>query len=422
MVKKIFPLFLALLLVFSFTGCKKQRLTDAEKEIVSKIHTEKQQKIDDIDWKEEDYSLVKLENKIFKSESRNVEYNDGDVAITKGGTYVLKGYYYGGIVVDTNDEVNLVFNTVQLFSNGEPAINVLNAKKVNIVLQEDTINTINDKSVNEKETGAITSNSDIFFIGGGALFIESLSTGIMCEKSVTFGDCSLDIIAGLNGVNAKKCIHCSGGSVGIYSVGNALKGLEHIEVDGGYVQIKNANEGLESLYIDILDGVVDIVSTEDGINGTDKREEADTENSNALLTIKGGKITIDAGGDGIDVNGEIAMTGGTVIVYGTNNQDEEIIDFDKTFEFDGGTIICAGDHNMSWRLTTNKASALFVTGISFPENSTIIITDNKNEKLLEFRNLKSFETFYMVSDELKNGGTYNMVSDSKTINNITAQQ
>ena len=127
MVKKIFPLFLALLLVFSFTGCKKQRLTDAEKEIVSKIHTEKQQKIDDIDWKEEDYSLVKLENKIFKSESRNVEYNDGDVAITKGGTYVLKGYYYGGIVVDTNDEVNLVFNTVQLFSNGEPAINVLNA-------------------------------------------------------------------------------------------------------------------------------------------------------------------------------------------------------------------------------------------------------------------------------------------------------
>ncbi len=463
MLKKILSAILVLLLALSFAGCKKQPSTDKGKE--NEVHKEQEQKIDEVNWKEEDYSLVKLDNKIFKSENKNIDYKDGNVAITKGGTYVLKGYYYGGIVVDTTDEVNLVFNTVQLFPNGEPAIKVINAKKVNLVLQEDTINNITDKTFYEEETGTITSNIDLYFIGDGALFIESTSNGIMCEKSVIFSECSVNIVSGLNGVYAKECIHNKDASLGIYCGENALASIQHIEIDGGYTQVKNAKEGLESLNIDILDGIVDIKTTDDGINGTDKRDNlsvlsdenakqipqgekpkdkpvaqnlpqgeipkdkpivepmpVSTEISNAVLNIKGGKITVNAEGDGIDVNGKIVMTGGQVIVYGTQSKDDGMIDFDKTFEFNGGTLVCTGQPHMLQRVTTSKEPTLFIENISFPENTEVEITDSKNEKLFEFKNPKPFTTVYMVSDKLKDGGTYNLVSSYKTINNITAQQ
>ncbi|MBO7208310.1 MAG: carbohydrate-binding domain-containing protein [Clostridia bacterium] len=414
MFKKILSLILAMLLTLSFAGCKKQQSTDNVN--VDEVHKETEQKIDEFNWKEEDYSLVKLDNKVFKSENKNIDYKDGDVAITKGGTYVLKGYYYGGIVVDTTDEVNLVFNTVQLFPSGEPAIKIENAKKVNIVLQEDTINTITDKTIYENETGTISSNSDLFFIGGGALFIESNSTAIMCEENVTFGDSTINIVAGLNGVFSKKCIHFIEGSIGVYCGENAITSIQHIEVNKGYVQVKKAKEGLESLNIDILDGTVEIVSDDDGINGTDKLEK----NSNAVLNIKGGKITVNAGGDGIDVNGEIVMSDGIVFVYGTDNKDDGMIDFDKTFEFKGGTLICAGYPHMLQKVTTSKEPTLFVGDIRFPENSIVEITDSKNKELFEIKNPWGFTTFYMVSDQLKDGGTYNLVSEGKTINNLTA--
>ncbi len=463
MIKKLLSLFLALLLALSFAGCKEEPIT--EKGTNSEIHKEHEEVIDDIDWKEEDYSLIKLDNKVFKSENKNIDYKDGDVAITKGGTYVLKGYYYGGIVVDTTEEVNLVLNTVQLFPNGESAIKVQNAKKVNIVIQDDTINTITDKTVYENEAGTIMSNIDLYFIGDGDLFIESASNAILCEKSVILSECSMNIVAELNGIYAKECIHNKGASLGIYCEENALVGIEHIEIDKGYIQVKNAKEGMEGLNIDILDGTVDIRSTDDGINGTDKREGAavlssenakqmpqgekpkdkpvakqlpqgeipkdkpvaghvpvNAENSNAVLNIKGGKVTVNAEGDGIDVNGKIVMSGGQVIVYGTDNKDDGMIDFDKTFEFTGGTLVCAGQPYMLQRVTSSNKPSIYVSDFNIPENTDVEITDSKNEKLIEFTNPNSFTTVYMVSDKLKDGGTYNLVSASKTINNITAQQ
>ena len=464
MFKKFLSVFLTLILAISFVGCKKQPATDTEKEKENKIHTKKEQKIDEVDWKEENYTLVKLDNTIFKSEDKNIDYKDGDVAITKGGTYVLKGYYYGGIVVDTTEEVNLVFNTVQLFPTGEPAIRVLNAKKINIVLQEDTINTITDKTVYENEMGTIMSNVDLYFIGDGALFIESFANGIMSEESVIFSECTINVVAESKGVYAKKCIHNKNASVGVYSEENAFVAKEHIEIDGGYTQVKNAEEGFESLSIDILDGIVDIKAKEDGINGTDKRDNlsilsnenakqipqgekpkdkpvaqnlpqgeipkdkpivepmpVSTEISNAVLNIKGGKITVNAEGDGIDINGEIVMDGGTVIVYGTDSKEDGMIDFDKTFTLNGGTLICAGQPHMLQKVTSTKESVLFVTNISVPENTLVVITNSKNEELFEFNNPRAFTTFYMVSDQLRKGDGYNLVSGSKNIKNIIAE-
>ena len=52
-------------------------------------------------------------------------------------------------------------------------------------------------------------------------------------------------------------------------------------------------------------------------------------------------------GDGLDANGSIAMTGGTVIVHGAPINMEAPIDYDATFKLTGGTIVAAGSAGMA---------------------------------------------------------------------------
>ena len=75
--------------------------------------------------------------------------------------------------------------------------------------------------------------------------------------------------------------------------------------------------------ITIKDGEISIVSSDDGINISDSSSTASEgmthrngTASGRILTINGGKITIDAGADGLDSNGAIEMNGGTVVVFG----------------------------------------------------------------------------------------------------------
>ncbi len=61
------------------------------------------------------------------------------------------------------------------------------------------------------------------------------------------------------------------------------------------------------------------------------------------MTISGG--TIDAyssAGDGFDSNGDLTITGDTVIVWTANTADNEPLDADGTITVSGGTVLAAG--------------------------------------------------------------------------------
>lgn len=64
--------------------------------------------------------------------------------------------------------------------------------------------------------------------------------------------------------------------------------------------------------------------------------------SNNEFHINGGTLTVNAGGDGLDSNGSINMTGGTVIVNGPTNSGNGALDYDGTFEISGGYLVAAG--------------------------------------------------------------------------------
>ena len=71
----------------------------------------------------------------------------------------------------------------------------------------------------------------------------------------------------------------------------------------------------------------------------------DAINAEQLLNVESGTLTIDAyssAGDGFDSNGDLTITGDTVIVWTANTADNEPLDADGTITVSGGTVLAAG--------------------------------------------------------------------------------
>jgi len=64
------------------------------------------------------------------------------------------------------------------------------------------------------------------------------------------------------------------------------------------------------------------------------------------LKITGGTITVAAGADGIDINGNGEMTGGTVDITAATLGEGNTIDCDGTFNRTGGTLTETGGNSM----------------------------------------------------------------------------
>ena len=105
---------------------------------------------------------------------------DGDLTITKAGTYILSGEYKGMIVVEAGEEdkVQLVLENATITNENGPAIYVRSADKVFLTAAEGTVNTISDGSDYTLTDGdatldaAVFSRDDLTINGAGSLTIN----------------------------------------------------------------------------------------------------------------------------------------------------------------------------------------------------------------------------------------------------------
>ena len=109
------------------------------------------------------------------------KFEDGNVKITKAGTYVLSGYFDGQIITEVGDEdvVHLVFNGVNIKNTTSSAINAATGKKVVITLVDETTNTLTDVTTYEYADGEDEPDATLFvknnltINGNGNLNIDS---------------------------------------------------------------------------------------------------------------------------------------------------------------------------------------------------------------------------------------------------------
>lgn len=159
-----------------------------------------------------------------------------------------------------------------------------------------------------------------------------------------------------------------------------------------------------------------------GQDAADSTTTDDTTDKQPVLLITGGKITVNADGDGLDSNGNLRVEGGDITVNGPSNGGNGAIDIGTENGgvgfISGGTLIALGTSSMTENFgSTSTQCAFLVTMNSFGAGETITITDSQGNVLYTGVTVKSANSVVFSSADLVVGETYTVTigSNSATV-------
>ena len=300
-------------------------------------------------------------------------------------------------------------------------------------------------------------------IESGTLNIRAGMDAIDAETAVTVDGGSLTLVAGegtaatydsdvsMKGIKAAALITINGGTFNIQSTDDALHSNDTIVINAGdftiasgddgihadtaltieegTVTITESYEGLESATITINAGQISIASSDDGINlaggvdgsgvfgdmggapgGRNGGPGMDFFGGSGdyNLYINGGTVYVNAGGDGLDSNGSITMTGGTVVVNGPTNDGNGAIDYMGSFSVSGGTLLAAGSSGMAQAPDGNSSqpSLLIYFGTTYAAGTPVSVVNSAGENVVTIVPSKQYSSLVVSSPNLVLGETY----------------
>ncbi|QJD86630.1 carbohydrate-binding domain-containing protein [Cohnella herbarum] len=283
---------------------------------------------------------------------------------------------------------------------------------------------------------------DLVAVQEGNITIEADGHGIKttndAEDSLGFisiGGGTFDIKSGVDGVHSSGGILLEGGTLAIDAGDDGIHADVAIGIAGGTIDIANSYEGIEAPTIDISDGRITLKASDDGVNVASSTGELATGETTAdgsagnegerpgnggnppdgsgaastnRLTISGGYLSVDAEGDGLDANGSIAMSGGTVIVNGPTNNGNGALDYDGTFEMTGGFLVAAGSSGMAQ--ATSEQSTQSGVLMTYPQTQAagtlVHLEDSEGNEIVTFAPAKAYQSVFVSSPNMKQGTTY----------------
>ena len=305
------------------------------------------------------------------SEAQSITVNDGQtIDITDEGVYVISGSAKNCTIRVSADEaakIQLVLDGVSITNDDFPAIYVISADKVFITAADSENNlTVSGQFRADGDTNTdavVFSKDDLVLNGTGTLNITSnYGNGVTCKDDLKITGGSYNVTTALDSFEANDSIsvydgtfniktekdgfHCENdeaeGTItilgGTYTISGGSDGMQAcvlLQIDGGTMDI-TAAEGLEATYVLINDGDINISASDDGINAS-----ASTNAYETAVEINGGNLNVAVGQgdtDAIDSNGSVYINGGTINITAQMSS----FDYDRTAEFNGGTIIING--------------------------------------------------------------------------------
>ena len=499
-------------------------------------------------WEEDGATKISLSDDGCAVDGAGAVADGTTVTITAGGTYVLTGQMSAGQVVVNADgeKVQLVLDGASVTSSDSAAILVRAAKKVWLTLADGTQNKLaTSGSFAEDDEysidGAVWCKSDLTINGTGALTVSSAEGhGIVCKDelalvsggveveaarhavqaqdaacvvagtwSLTAGTdgihCGDDdvaekgsvlivggtvsIDAASDGVDAANVLEVDGGEVTVSAGDDGLHSERALQVDGGTVTVTKSYEGLEGSTVTVNGGVIDVTSSDDGVNAAgdptgdssaeatdagasgpeaaagqpedpmgggqapagDGRapEDADAQaptstgqvpagsggqvpadaggqvpadaggqapgaggdmdyDSTAQVTINGGKLTIQAGGDGIDSNGDLTVTGGETYVFGPASDGDGSLDFAGTGTITGGVVMCAGSSGMAQNFGDASTQGSMLVSASGQAGDAIQLVDEDENVVASCEARTSYSCVLVSAPGVESGKTYTL--------------
>ncbi len=475
MKKHILCVISVLAALFTLAGCSDKSdgsnsaaLTASSVELISTDNIDREFSSDDLnfDYEEESAVLITLSDNGISVDGSGASVQNGVVTITAAGTYVVSGTISDGqILVDATNkaDVRLALNSASITCSNGPAIYVKQADKVILTLVKGTDNFLTDSSsynLSDDESNvdaAIFSKDDLTINGEGALTVTgNYSHGIvtkddlvitggtitvtavkhaMCGKdSVSISDGTFNLTCVKDGIHSsntddegKGYIYIRGGSFEINAQDDGMHAANALLIEGGTINIASSYEGLEGKTVTITGGTISVISSDDGINsasGSDTTDDGHTlgnddkfnpnGSSENYINISGGEIKISASGDGIDSNGSLIISGGTIYVDGPSDGGNGAIDYEGSGFISGGTIIASGSSEMSSGFSENSSQCSIMYNVAQGQSGEISLKDSNGNVIASYTPSKQYGNIVISSPELTQGETYTLTAGSET--------
>lgn len=301
--------------------------------------------------------------------------------------------------------------------------------------------------------------------------------GLKAGKAMVISGGSITIDAQDDALHTNGDMTISGGECILSTGDDGAHAALSLTVLGGKITVLTSYEGLEANQITLAGGELDITASDDGINanggsdgfsggfgggfdggrggmggsfggrrndtnkqsgdmtppddnapsgnpptmpGQDAADSAttdDTTDKQPVLLITGGKITVNADGDGLDSNGNLRVEGGDITINGPANGGNGALDIGTenggSGVIAGGTLIALGTSSMTENFgSTSTQCAFLVTMNSFGAGETITITDSQGTVLYTGVTVKSANSVVFSSPDLTVGETYTVTIGS----------
>ena len=363
-----------------------------------------------------DYAFGGEYTSIEDDEPNACVYSKADLVIAGSGALSVKANYKNGItgkdvlkISGCKVDVSAVNHGV----NGKDSLIVSNASITITAANGDGLRSTNDTdaglgcvSISGSEISvvsasdgiqAVTSlavfNSAVNVVSGGGSSVPKSSDsakGIKSDGALLLDGGEYDLDCSDDAVHANGDVLIRSGAFSVSSADDAFHADKDLVFSGGSVTVAACKEGYEGLTVTVSGGTHSIVSTDDGINASAGKTSARgfgrnefQNNENCRITIEGGSVTIMAGGDGVDSNGSITMSGGSLIVSSTGNADGAL-DFNGSMSFTGGYLLAATGGGMPEAPGSAQQPVIVIgLGSNMPSGSVVTITTDSGEYSFE---------------------------------------
>lgn len=224
-------------------------------------------------------------------------------------------------------------------------------------------------------------------------------------------------------------IAVTGGTLNIRTGDDGMHADSDLVISGGIIDISQCHEGLEGYNVTVSGGEIRVVADDDAVNaagGNDSsgsvgiwggRDHFSESNNGSLLTVSGGTLSLTAGGDGLDSNGSISVTGGVTGVWTASNGMEGPIDFNGSGSMTGGTLILASSGMQMGAAATLSGQAMMGVSLSGTQSAGTVITlkDANGAVLGSFAPESSFSQITVASSSLDEGSSCEILCGDSTV-------
>jgi hypothetical protein len=403
-------------------------------------------------------------------------YSSADLTIAGSGSLEITGSYNDGIGAKDGlviQGVDLVVDAVDDGIRGKDYL-LIEGGSITVHAGGDGLKSDNDDTtlgVIELAGGTLTVDADgdgvvanHVTVGGGTLEVvaggghtASLATdasakGLKGSETVTIAGGTITVDAADDGIHANNTVTILGGDLVVASGDDGVHGDANVVIDDGHLVVTASYEGVESEVVTINGGTLDLTASDDGINvaggadgsgfggpGGDGTTDSGRGGRGAFsdgggrpgqaaatgdyhLVINGGEITIDAEGDGLDANGTIEITSGTVVVYGPTAQNNGALDVDGSFVVSGGALLAGGSAGMAEAPDADSPQASLSVWFNgaLAAGSTVSVVNGDGDVLAEYTSPKSIESLVYSGPGVVSGSSYQILVDGEVLGSVGA--